>query len=478
MNKREFLAAGGAVPLILAGCGGKGSGSAPVRLVNASVGYPLLGFMDESTQATSSDVAYGSASPFENVQAGAVSLTLTVNGQAAIAAQVRTINKDQRYSLVAYGFASGLKSALITESTTAPDSGKANVNVLDTSVDIGAVDVYLSKTTDLTVSTKIAASIVGLNQQGFASMVPGSYYVTVVGAQSIENGISDIRFQSTSAILTVADQQIKTVILTPGASGVLANVILLTQGTSSDATATTPYSNTTARVRGVTAFNSSTTSQITGINNAGATVPVMPSHVGAEYSEYKVVGIGTVGTGTGAAYTGANKPLTVTVNGAQLDIVMDSTNATTGVTSQVAGVLAAGGDYTLMVYPDTSGNPVAKLIVDDNTAPTSSTGMKFRLINLAADNKTQHLSMKVNSVSVASLVDYGTASAYTQITTIPQQALSTIQVLSGTTPVFSFSQTLSLSTTGNTLADIFTAIVVDSSNPNGYFFSASALSSS
>ena len=69
MNKREFLAVGGAMPLMLAGCGGSGAGSAPVRLVNASVGYPNLGFMVGSTQATTADVAYGSASPFENVKA-------------------------------------------------------------------------------------------------------------------------------------------------------------------------------------------------------------------------------------------------------------------------------------------------------------------------------------------------------------------------------------------------------------------------
>ena len=53
MNKREFLAMGGAVPLILAGCGGNGTGSAPVRLVNASVGYPSTwDSWIESTQAT------------------------------------------------------------------------------------------------------------------------------------------------------------------------------------------------------------------------------------------------------------------------------------------------------------------------------------------------------------------------------------------------------------------------------------------
>jgi len=480
MNKREFLAVGGAVPLMLAGCG-SGTGSAPVRLVNASVGYPLLGFMDESTQATTADVAYGAASPFETVQAGAVSITLTVGGQAATAAQTRTISKDQRYSLVAYGFATGLKQVLITESTTAPDSGNGNVNVLDTSVDIGSVDVYLSATQDLSVSTKIAAGITGVTQSAFAGVLPGSYFVTVVGAQSVENGISDIRFQSTTAILTVVNQQIQTIILTPGVSGVLANVILLTQGTASAASPTISYENTTARVRAVTALSSSTASQVTGNILTGTTptsVTVMPSHDGSEYSEYKVVSTGTVGTGTGAAYTGANPALVVTVNGTALDIVMDSTNATTGVTTEVAGVLAAGGDYTVMVYTNSSGTPIAKLIVDDNTAPTSATGMKFRLINLAADNQGLFLSMKVNSVAVASLVAYGSASSYTQITSVPQQTASAIQVLSGTTPVFSFSQTLALSTTGNTLADIFTAIVVDSADPNGYFFTASALSSS
>ena len=480
MNKREFLAVGGAVPLMLAGCG-SGTGSAPVRLVNASVGYPLLGFMDESTQATTADVAYGAASPFETVQAGAVGITLTVGGQAATAAQTRTISKDQRYSLVAYGFATGLKQVLITESTTAPDSGNANVNVLDTSVDIGSVDVYLSATQDLSVSTKIAAGITGVTQSAFAGVLPGSYFVTVVGAQSVENGISDIRFQSTTAILTVVNQQIQTIILTPGVSGVLANVILLTQGTASAASPTISYENTTARVRAVTALSSSTASQVTGNILTGTTptsVTVMPSHDGSEYSEYKVVSTGTVGTGTGAAYTGANPALVVTVNGTALDIVMDSTNATTGVTTEVAGVLAAGGDYTVMVYTNSSGTPIAKLIVDDNTAPTSATGMKFRLINLAADNQGLFLSMKVNSVAVASLVAYGSASSYTQITSVPQQTASAIQVLSGTTPVFSFSQTLALSTTGNTLADIFTAIVVDSADPNGYFFTASALSSS
>ena len=448
MNKREFLAMGGALPLMLAGCGGNGSGSAPVRLVNASVGYPLLGFMVESTQATNADVAYGATSPYENVQAGAVGITLTVGGASATAAQTRTINQDQRYSLVAYGFENELKNVLIAESSTTPDAGKANVNVLNTSVDIGAVDVYLSATKDLSVSTLIASSITGVSQSAFSGVLAGSFYVTVVGANSISKGISDVRFQ-TPAPITLTALQILTIILTPGASGVLANAILLTQGTTGTAVS---YLNTTARIRAVTAVPGMATSVI-GATSAGATVTVLSSSTVQKYSNYFVVG-------TGAAPT-------VTVNGATVAVLMDSTD-TTGVTTQVPAVLAAGGDYTLMVYLN-GATPTAKIIVDNNTAPVTSAGVKFRLINLASDNQGLQLSMSVNSVSVASNVPYGIASDYTEITGVPQTTTSVATVDNGPLTLVSHTQVM-------TLPNIFTDIVVSvpSSGPVLDFFRAAS----
>ena len=440
MKKREFLAMGGAVPLMLAGCGGSGSGSAPIRLVNASVGYPHLGFMVESTQATTDDVLYGGSSPFEIVQAGAVGLTLTVKNAAngndsATSAQVRTVNKDSRYSLVAYGFANELKQVLITESTVTPDAGKANINVLNTSVDIGAVDVYLSATKDLSVSTLIASGIVGVSQSAFAGILAGSYFITVVGANSIAKGISDVRFQTPTAIVLTA-LEILTVILTPGASGVLANAILLTQGTAGAATQPGNYLNTTARLRAVTAVSGMSAS-VVGANN-GSTVTVLASSATPQYSNYFVVNTGTA-------------PV-VTVNGAAVPVLMDSTDATTGVTTSVAAVLAAGGDYTLMVYLDGSNAPAAKIIEDNNTAPVTSSGVKFRLINLAANNQGLQLSMSVNSISIASNIPYATASAYTEITT-PQTTNSTAEVFNGADSLVSHTQVM-------TLPNIFTDIVV------------------
>jgi len=411
MKKREFLAMGGAMPLMLAGCGGS-TGSAPVRLVNASVGYPALGFMVQSTQATSADVAYGAASPFENVQAGSVDITLTVNNSSATAAQLRTINKDQRYSLVASGQVDQLKLTLLAESSTTPDTGKANVNVLNTSFDIGAVDVYLSTTPSLTISSLIASSVAASStsaaQSAFSGIVAGSYYITVVGAGSVAAGISDVRFQSPAAI-TLTALQIYTIILTPGVSGVLANAIVLTQGTTS----TNPSQNlpnTTARVRAVTSTNGLSTA-VTAVNSAGTTVTLLAANTTPQYSNYIVVNTGTLPT--------------ITVNGA----TVTPFTLVAGV-AQTA-VLAAGGDYTLMVYVDGSGNPLAQFITDDNTAPVAAQGVKFRLVNLASNNQGLQLSMSVNSINVASLIPFATASAYTEIST-PQTTNSVAEVFNGT----------------------------------------------
>jgi|EndMetStandDraft_4_1072995.scaffolds.fasta_scaffold55882_2 hypothetical protein len=444
MNKREFLAVGGATPLMLAGCGGSGAGSAPVRLVNASVGYPNLGFMVGSTQATSADVAYGSASPFENVQAGSVSLTLTVAGASATASQTRTINKGTRYSLIAYGYADELKSVLVTESTTTPDTGKANVNALNTSVDIGPVDVYLSTTKDLAVSTQIATSLAGVSQSAFSGVLAGSYYITVVGAGT--KGLTDVRFQTNAAVVLTA-QEVLTVVLTPGASGILANAILLTQGTAAAANPTVNQPNTTARIRAVTATNGLSTT-ITGVDSTGKAITILPASTVSQPSNYFV--------------TTTTALPTVTVNGAQVTPFMIVNGA------QAAAALSAGGDYTLMVYLDGSGNPIAQIIEDNNTAPTLAQGVKYRLINLASDNQGLSLSMTVNSQVVASQVAYGTASDYTELST-PQNVTSVVTVFNGTTTIAKLDPQLL------TLGKIFTDIVtsVPASGAAGNFFLAS-----
>jgi Domain of unknown function (DUF4397) len=458
MNKREFLALGGAIPLMLAGCGGSDSGSAPVRLVNASVGYPgALGFADESTQITSG-ITYGNASSYFNIEAGSVHLTLTttISGSetSATAAQLRTVKKDQRYSLVAYGKADELRMALVAELNTTPDAGTASVNVLNTSADIGPVDVYLSTTKDLSVSTQIGSNIGATStspaQGPFATDIqPGTYYVTVVGAGSIARGISDVRFQ-TPAPITIAALQVLTVILTPGESGVLANAIMLTQGTTGTSVS---YTNTTARVRAVTAVPGHAVS-VVGATSDGTSVTVLPSNTTQKVSNYFVVG-------TGAAPT-------VTVDGSPVSVVMDDPASTSATPPQITAALSAGGDYTIMVYLNGS-TPVAKLIKDDNTAPTSAAGVKFRLINLASDNQSLQLSMNVNGVSVAQNIPYGIASRYYEVPNVPQSTASVAEVTDGPKVLTSHTKVMAL---GNIFTDI--VVSVPPSGPALDFFQSAS----
>jgi hypothetical protein len=439
MNKREFLAMGGAVPLMLAGCG-SGTGSAPMRLVNASVGYPTgLGFMIESTQATTSDVPYGQSSPFINVQAGSVGITLTQNGVSATAAQIRTLNKDSRYSLIAYGFLDELKFLNITESTIVPDTGQANVSVLNTSVDVGPVDIYLSEQKSLAVSTLIASGVGGTQQSAFAGITAGSYYVTVVGANTIAEGISDVRFQSSTPIVLTA-LEVMTIILTPGASGVLANAIFLVQGTAGASTQPISDLNTTARVRVITATGGQSTQVVGTSATTGLPITILASTTTSQYTNYYVVDTGT--------------PPVITVNGATVTPFMNTTDATTGVVTSGTATLAAGGDYTLMVYVDGTGTAVAQLVADDNTAPVTAQGVKFRLVNLAYNNQGLQLSMSVNSINIASLIPYATASSYTEVAT-PQATNSVAEVFNGTDVLATHTQVIPL---GNIFTDFVVSV--------------------
>ena len=436
MKKREFLAAGGAVPLMLAGCGGNGSGSAPVRLVNASVGYPNLGLEVETTMATSADVAYGSASPFSNVQAGSVTTTLTTTTNGVVTylpVQTRTLNKDQRYSIIAYGYANAPKSLLLAENTQTITSGYASFNVLNTSTDVGPVDVYLTTGTDLSNATPIASSVAGGTQAAFTFITAGSYYITIVGAGSIAANRSDVRYKSTTTIALV-DQQIATLILSPGVSGVLVNAILMTQG-SAGTVVNMPNGN--ARVRAVAATGPSI--------GPVAVANVLTDTASPNVSDYALVPAGSVATPVAAP--------DVRIGGSGGTLLPN------------AGNVIAGTDYTLLVYLDaTTGNPTTSLIVDDNRLPASTVGCKVRMLNAVRDSSgvSQPLTLSVNANTIASNVPYGAASTYTEIAAL---ATSVIQVKSGFSVLIP-DQTITLSA-GSIYTEIVATGAVSSGNPTG-----------
>ena len=227
----------------------------------------------------------------------------------------------------------------------------------------------------------------------------------------------------------------------------------MTQGTADAATPTAPYDNTTARVRAVTAVPGMAAS-VVGATAAGATVTVLSTSATQKYSKYFVVHTGT--------------PPTVTVNGTAVPVQMDSTDSS-GNPTTVAATLLAGGDYTILVYLDGSGNPVAKAVEDNNTAAVTSAGVKFRLINLASDNQGLELSMSLNGVGIASNIPYGTASDYHEVTNVPQGTQSQLSVENGAASIITKNLVVPL---GN----VFTEIVVSvpaTGSPLDFFGSAS-----
>jgi hypothetical protein len=407
MKKREFLAVGGAVPLMVAGCGGSGSGTAQLRLVNASVGYPSLGLLVNTTPATTTDVAYGSASPFAGVPAGSVTTTLTTTTNGIVTnlpVVTRTLNKDARYTMVAYGFSNAPKSVLILENQVAPATGYASFNILNTSVDIGAVDIYLlAPGQDLTDTAPVASSVAGVTQSVFVQITAGTYEVVVTGANSVASGTTDIRL--TTPAITLADQQIATLILTPGASGVLANGMMLTQAV--DGTVTN-YPNTVARVRAVASTGLSGT--ISVMAGGTALMTDVPSPNFTDYAEVTATGVPT------AQVDGVDVVVTIGIG----QTIPDTT-------------LVPGCDYTIVVYgPEAT--PSAELFLDDNRLPASPTGVKVRLLNavLSTTPTSLPLTLNVNATSVATGINEGAMSPYAEV---PALAQSVVSVNSGFTLV-------------------------------------------
>jgi hypothetical protein len=424
MKKREFLAMGGAVPLMLAGCGGSGSGSAQMRLVNASVGYPSLGLLVNTTQATTTDVAYGSASPFAGVPAGSVTTTLTTTSNGIVTnlpVTSRTVNKDARYSLVAYGFANAPKSVLILENQTAPDTGYASLNLLNTSTDLGPIDIYLTAPgAPITGTAPFVSNITGVSQSVFQQITAGTYDITVTGAGKP----SDLR--QTIPSVQLVDQQIATLILTPGQSGVLANSLLLTQGTSGTVV---NYPNSVARIRVIAATgNTGTVSALVGSQLVANTL-----------ASPNFTGYVSVAAGTAPLVQTSGMPGGVTVTIGQGQTITTTT-------------LVAGSDYTLLVY-GTEAAPAAVLFLDDNRLPLVATNAKVRLLNALLATPPLALTLAINSSSDAATTDipFGVVSQYDEVS-VPTSVQSLVTVTSG-------FQTIATTTTALLPGNMYTMLV-------------------
>ena len=384
----------------LGGCGG-GSlvNGGDVRLVNATSVFATLDLYDGSTKI-SAGVARNAAGGYVDLDKGSHAFNVA-DGSTGVTAATLTgnVTKDDHFTIVAYTAGGTLATVFLSDDEGSPSSGSAKLRFFNAATsDVASVDAYLVASACSSLATSfsapIAAAVSGLQStyaQANASGAGTSYHICVTTA----GDKTDLRLDIPA--VTLKDQQIVTVILTPTDGGVLLNGLLLNQQST-----LTAAPNGSARIRlAVGAANSAAvTANVNG-------VPLGTGLIAPSIGNYKIVPAG---------------PLTI-------DMTVGGVTAL-----NVAGLNAApGADLTLLVTGTSSSAPV--LIADDNSASTSTTTpVKLRLVNGMnglPGGSTAVLTDDFDNVGDGAM--FGTASTYAQVPA--SAALAHLEVTVGVTQI-------------------------------------------
>lgn len=356
--------------LLLAGCGsGDNSG---IRLIDVSQDYTSLNVYvgDTVTTPTIGGIPTGSLSSYVGVDPGSDTVYFTEGSNAQtspLTSQSETFSTGEHRTYVAYGDTGAFAEYEIDEDQGAPGGGNASVEVLNTANDAGALDVYLTGSgTPLAGASPNFSDVAAGQTSSFGSIASGTYQLSITGT----GNNSDVRLQVPS--ITLNSQEVVTIIVTESAGGYLVNAYLLPQQGS-----LTTELNPDARVRAVVGLTSSSAVSATvGSTTLLSNVPA--TSLGA----YQLVPAGT-------------ESVSVTAGGSAI--------------SSPSQALAAGQDYTLLVYQGASATQ-ENWLVDINRFPPGSEA-SVRLVH-AMSGLADPLSLSVNSVPVITDVSQGDASSY------------------------------------------------------------------
>lgn len=366
----------------LAACGGgEDRSKAQVRLVNASVDHAALDLYDDEGRRLRAGVAFGGDAAYAEVDPDEADLDITRAGSLTpLASTAPALAEGDRYSLVAYTSGNTLATAVIDDNVSAPDSGRARVRVFNAAPDAGALDVYLTAATaDLADAEPLHANAAAGTATALATTDATTWRLRVTAAGDRD----DLRLDLPT--VTLASREVVTLVLTPGAGGVLVDALVLVQRG-----AITRQAGTAARVR-----------VVAGVTDSGA---VAASAGGVTLMN---------GTGAPAAGTYRLVPAGAAAASAAVDGAAVAVPDTT---------LEAGRDYTLLVYGEADAARAA-WIADDNRLPTVSGRARLRLVHGLAD-VDDALALTLDFNPVADGVAPGTASAAAQVDAVVDGALS------------------------------------------------------
>jgi hypothetical protein len=357
---------------LLQGCFGGGGSAAvsttnTVRLVNGT-GSTLSMVTAGSQLATA--VAPGTASANATITSGTYPIALVASGVPSAETNF-SFSATVAYTMVAYTSDQSLHLVQFIDNEPAPLAGDGQIRIADLSADAGNLDVYMAPVSALndiysptTASPALqAATLLAQNVSGttlYNEVLANNYHVWVTGA----NNITDLRLDIPS--VTIANQQILTLVLTSTTGGGLVDGLLVTQQGAVQA-----QTNTNARIR----IAANTTSPITAAIAGAAATPLI---------------------GTSTSFDNAV--------GSYVLVPAGSTTITTNGTAACTPVTTPGEDMTILVTGAYACNP----LVDDNTRPTSGYA-KLRLVN----GVSGAYSLAYNGVQVAQNIAFGTASVST-----------------------------------------------------------------
>jgi hypothetical protein len=279
--------------------------------------------------------------------------------------------------LLSYESGGTVKMAVLNESVATPSSGAATLRIYDAAVEAGKLDVYVlasGNCSDLSAFT--ANTNFGVLTAPAAVTItssPGDYHVCVTGG----GNKSDVRLDI--PVLTLANQQVAYVVLTPASGGqLLDGATMVQQG------AYAASRNTNTRVRLAAAVSGGASVSVSA--SSGASVVVIDSgSVAPAFGYYTLVP--------------ANSTLNINV-------------IPSGTVGAPATALKPGADMTLLVYGPAA-SATASLLTDDNRAPDSGS-VKLRLLN-GITTSPGALTFTANNAPVATNVLPGTASGYVSV---------------------------------------------------------------
>jgi hypothetical protein len=360
--------------MVVVACGGgEDLSKAQVRLVNASSGYSALDLVVDDRRLQS-NVPYGGSASYVEVDPDETATKVTLPGSTtALVSTTPALNEGDRYTLVAYGAEGSLAAVLLYDNADQPDSGKAQVRVLNAAPGAGNVDVYLtSADAPLADAEALQSAAAAGVVSAFTEVDAATWRLRVTAAGDRD----DLRLDLSGIVL--GSRQTVTVVVTPGAGGVLVNALVITQRGAISA-----LDGAGARVRA-----------IAGVTDSGA----VSASVGGTAL---MTGIGSPASGRYVLVPAGATTATVTVNGSAVTVP--------------ANTLASGTDHTLLVWGSAAA-PAAAWIADDNRVPTVSTRAKLRLVHgLAGLAEGSTVALTVDFIPAAGGVAAGTASSPTQV---------------------------------------------------------------